>query len=170
MRSDTGSEEMNRIILYLGLLLAACNCRAELQVFACEPEWAALAREIGHELVKTYSATHALQDPHYIQARPGLIAKVRRADLVICSGAELEIGWLPVLLIKANNPRVHPGGIGFLEASAHVPRLDVPANVDRGRGDVHPRGNPHIQTNPHNISRVASVLTERLVELDTVNA
>jgi len=144
--------------------------KAELRVFSCEPEWAALADEIGGELVETYSATTALQDPHYIQARPSLIAKVRRADLVICSGAQLEIGWLPALLQKANNRRVLPGNDGYMEASSFVVRLDATGNVDRSKGDIHPQGNPHIQTNPHNIEAVARELGIRLAKIDRVNS
>jgi zinc/manganese transport system substrate-binding protein len=138
-------------------------------VFACEPEWAALARELGREQVEAYSATTALQDPHYIQARPSLIAKVRRADIVICSGAELEIGWLPALLQKANNPRVMPGNDGYMEASRYVKRLDATANVDRAQGDIHPQGNPHIQTDPRNILAVARALSARLSKIDSIN-
>ncbi len=95
------------IALLIAFVPAAAS--ADLKVFACEPEWAALASELGHVHVETFSATTAMQDPHYIQARPSLIAKVRQADLVICSGAELEIGWLPALLQKANNPAVYAG-------------------------------------------------------------
>ena len=161
---------MYRIILAISLVVLSAASRAELRVFACEPEWAALAHEIGHKLVDTSSGTTALQDPHYIQARPGLIAKVRRADLVVCSGAQLEIGWLPVLLTKANNPKVMPGKPGFLEASAYVRRLEIPASVDRSQGDIHPQGNPHIQTDPRNITLVARQLARRLGELDPANA
>jgi zinc/manganese transport system substrate-binding protein len=143
---------------------------ADIRIFACEPEWAMLAREIGQDKVDTYSATTALQDPHYIQARPSLIAKVRQADLVICSGAELEIGWLPVLLRKANNRDVLPGTSGYLEASSLVERFDATANVDRGSGDIHPHGNPHVQTNPHNIAVIAIALAQRMGELDVENA
>ena len=155
------------LLLLLGLPLAA---NAELRVFACEPEWSALAEEIGGDLVKATSATHALQDPHYVEARPSLISKVRKADLVVCSGAQLEIGWLPMLLSKANNPQVLPGKNGFLEASSFVPRLGVPDSVDRAQGDMHPQGNPHIQMNPHNISRVARALGERMALIDPDNA
>ena len=161
---------MYRIILSISLIILSWNSPAEVNLFACEPEWAALAGEIGGDLIKSSSATNAMQDPHYIQARPGLIAKVRRADLVVCSGAQLEIGWLPVLLTKANNPKVQPGSNGFLEASAYVRRLEVPTSVDRSQGDVHPQGNPHIQTNPHNISLVAQALAERLAVLDPAHA
>jgi zinc/manganese transport system substrate-binding protein len=157
-------------MLTLLFLMASVTASAELEIFACEPEWAALADEIGGDLVTSYSATTALQDPHYIQARPSLIAKVRKADLVICSGAQLEIGWLPALLQKANNRKVLPGNDGYMEASSYVIRLDATANLDRARGDIHPQGNPHIQTDPHNISAVARALSERLVKIDSVNS
>jgi zinc/manganese transport system substrate-binding protein len=161
---------MHRIAVAVLLLLSPLSAIAELRIFACEPEWAALSDEIGGGHVEAYSATTALQDPHYIQARPSLIAQVRRADLVICSGAELEIGWLPALLQKANNGRVMPGSDGFIEASRHVLRLDTSDDTDRARGDIHALGNPHIQTDPHNIAAVASVLAERLAVLDPANA
>ncbi len=160
---------MRKLLIPLILLLAPLVAAAELRIFACEPEWAALADEIGGELVDSYSATTALQDPHYIQARPSLIAKVRRADLVICSGAQLEIGWLPALLQKANNRKVMPGSAGYMEASSFVVRLDPTGNVDRSQGDIHPQGNPHIQTNPHNILAVARALGRRLGEIDPAN-
>jgi zinc/manganese transport system substrate-binding protein len=102
-----------RYVYAILMLLLPLVGRADLSVFACEPEWAALAEQIGGDRVKTYSATTALQDPHYIQARPSLIARVRKADLVICSGAQLEIGWLPALLQKANNRNVRPGSAGY---------------------------------------------------------
>ena len=143
---------------------------ADLRIFACEPEWAALAEEIGGELVTTYSATTALQDPHYIQARPSLIAHVRRADLVACSGAGLEIGWLPALLQKANNRKVMPGKDGYFEASRYVLRTGQSVSADRSQGDIHPEGNPHIQTNPHNVAAVASALGKHMAVLDVKNS
>jgi len=161
---------MIRISSLILLTFISLSSRAEVNLFACEPEWEALAREIGHAHVVTSSATTALQDPHYIQARPGLIAKVRNADLLVCSGAQLEIGWLPVLLNKANNPRVQVGQTGFMEASAYVRRLDVPTSLDRSQGDIHPQGNPHIQTDPRNISLVAEELAKRLIALDPGHA
>jgi len=152
------------------LAVVPLAARAELDVFACEPEWAALADELGGALVATYSATTALQDPHYIQAKPSLIARVRNAELLVCSGAELEIGWLPALLQKANNRKVMPGNDGYMEASAYVLRLDATGNVDRAKGDIHPQGNPHVQTNPHNIEAIARELSRRLALLDPPNA
>ena len=160
---------MKRLILTVLLTIASGPVTAELRVFACEPEWAALADEVGGELVTTYSATTALQDPHYIQARPSLIARVRRSDLVICSGAQLEIGWLPALLQKANNRNVMPGTDGYFEASNFVLRVDATANVDRAQGDIHPQGNPHIQTDPHNLAAVARAVARRMAKIDPAN-
>ena len=161
---------MHRIILLFALCFVPFAAQAELDVFACEPEWMALAQEIGGELVEAESATTALQDPHYIQARPSLIADVRRADLVICSGAQLEIGWLPMLLRKANNRDVMPGNPGYFEASLYVQRLGETSAVDRSQGDIHPQGNPHVQTNPHNVVLIGRALAERMGELDPENA
>jgi zinc/manganese transport system substrate-binding protein len=158
-----------RFFLLLILTLPG-TAQAQLNIFACEPEWAALSEEIGGSLVNATSATNAMQDPHYVEARPSLISKVRKADLVVCSGAQLEIGWLPMLLGKANNPAVLPGQLGFLEAGSVVSRLDIPSSVDRAQGDMHPQGNPHIQMNPHNIALVAAALGERFAVLDPDNA
>lgn len=161
---------MQRTRLTLALLtltlLVLPTVRAELRVFTCEAEWAALAEEIGGDQVDANSAVTGMQDMHFIQARPSLISQVRRADLVICTGAELEIGWLPLLLRQANNPRVQPGASGFMAATDYAELLEVPAVVDRALGDIHPYGNPHIQTDPRNITRVAAALADRMATLD----
>jgi zinc/manganese transport system substrate-binding protein len=152
------------------LLLTGGAAHAELNVFACEPEWAALVKELGGEGVRVYAATTALQDPHHIQARPSLIAKMRQADLVVCTGAELEIGWLPVLLAESANSKVQPGQPGHFEAARFVALLEKPIRLDRAEGDVHASGNPHIQTDPHNFARVAGPLAKTMGQLDSANA
>jgi zinc/manganese transport system substrate-binding protein len=152
------------------LVLATAPVRAAVEVFACEPEWAALANELGGNAVATTAATTARQDPHYIQARPSLIAAVRKADLLVCSGADLEIGWLPLLLRKGNNPRIQPGQPGYLMASQFVVRLEIPTVLDRAQGDLHAQGNPHIQTDPRNIGLVAREVAQRLQQIDPANA
>lgn len=158
-------------LLVLELLIAApMSAAAKVQIFACEPEWASLVEVVGGKFVNVYTATHARQDPHYIRARPSLIAKMRRADLVICSGAGLEAGWLPVLLQKAGNADVQRGSLFHLSAAALVPVLEKPESVDRSMGDVHPEGNPHVHLNPYNILIVAKTLNERLQALDQANA
>jgi zinc/manganese transport system substrate-binding protein len=143
---------------------------AALNVFATVPEWGALAKELGGENVTVYTATNALQDPHHVEARPSLIARARGADLVVATGAELEVGWLPLVLQQAGNPKVQPGKPGNFEAAAFVPMLGKPTRLDRAEGDVHPAGDPHIQTDPRNIARVAAPLAARLAELDPANA
>lgn len=159
------------ITLLVGLLtFAPLAARAELSIFACEPEWQALTQEIGGDKVDSWSATNAAQDPHHIQARPSLISRLRKADLLVCSGAELEIGWLPVLLRRARNPRVQPGQPGYLMAAEQVLRLEVPGHLDRSEGDVHALGNPHIQLDPRRLLQVAQVLAERLARIDSANA
>jgi zinc/manganese transport system substrate-binding protein len=140
--------------------------QADLRVFACEPEWGALAQELGGGTVQVFTATTGRQDPHHIEARPSLIAQVRRADLVVCTGAELEMAWLPLLLRQAGNSKVQPGTNGYLETADHVTLRERPAKLDRAEGDVHAAGNPHIHTDPRNIARVAAVLAQRLAELD----
>jgi zinc/manganese transport system substrate-binding protein len=161
---------MRWLSLLCAIVFHSGSASAALNVFACEPEWAALAQELGGDKVSAVSATTAFQDPHHIEARPSLIARIRNADLVVCSGSELEIGWLPLLLTQSGNGRVQPGSPGFLEASQYVVKLEVPRVVDRSMGDVHPGGNPHIHTDPRNIAKVAAVLAERLARLDGANA
>ncbi|MFD2270202.1 metal ABC transporter substrate-binding protein [Undibacterium arcticum] len=153
------------------LALLALPSFAALNVLACEPEWAALSTEIGGDKVKVSSATTALQDPHRIEARPSLIARTRNADLLVCTGMELEVGWLPILLQQSGNPKKsHRGNRAIFEAGLFVQRLEVPTRLDRSEGDVHAAGNPHIQQDPHNIARVAEALTKRFSEIDPSNA
>lgn len=164
---------MNAILKFvtaLSLAVVALPAGAALKVFACEPEWGALVQELADDKASVYSATTAMQDPHHIEARPSLIARVRSADLLICTGAELEIGWLPLLLTQSGNNRIQPGNPGYFEASQYVAKLEVPKVIDRSLGDIHPGGNPHVQTDPRNIAKVAAALTERLAQLDPADA
>ncbi|MFI4953531.1 MAG: metal ABC transporter substrate-binding protein [Burkholderiales bacterium] len=156
----------------LSLLIAAwiIPASAALNVFATVPEWGALAGELGGDKVKVYTATNALQDPHHVEAKPSLIARARGADLVVATGAELEIGWLPLVLQQAGNPKVQPGQPGYFEAAPLVALLDKPTRLDRAEGDVHAMGDPHIQTDPRNIARVAPALAAKLAEIDPANA
>jgi zinc/manganese transport system substrate-binding protein len=151
-------------------LIAALPASAALNVFACEPEWGALAQELGGDKVSVYSATTAFQDPHRIEARPSLIARIRSANLVVCSGSELEVGWLPLLLTQSGNERIQAGSPGYMEASQLVARLEVPKVLDRSLGDIHPQGNPHVHLDPRNIARIADAMAERLMRIDPPNA
>src|SRR5258705_7764866 len=160
----------------LKLLLAALAtalawpATAALNVFTCEPEWAALAQELGGDKVSVFSAVTPLQDPHRIEARPSLLSRMRNADLVICSGSELEIGWLPLLFTQGGNDRVQPGSPGYIEASQYVVKLEVPRVIDRSVGDIHPAGNPHVHLDPRNITKIGEVISARLAQLDARNA
>ena len=151
------------------LLLLSSNVHAALSVFACEPEWAALTQQLAGDKASIYTATGPLQDPHQVQARPSLIAKARRAQLLVCTGAELEIGWMPVVLRESVNDAIQPGSIGNFEAAQYVTMLEVPTRLDRADGDVHAAGNPHIQTDPRNFLPIADALSKRLIQLDPAN-
>jgi zinc/manganese transport system substrate-binding protein len=137
-----------------------------LEVFACEPEWGALVKELAGDDAKITVATTAFQDPHQLQARPSLIAAVRRADLLVCTGAQLEIGWLPLLLRRSGNPHIQVGDPGYFLAADFVRKIEIPKLVDRSLGDIHPQGNPHVHLDPRNIRRIANALAERLSEID----
>jgi zinc/manganese transport system substrate-binding protein len=159
-----------KTVVVLAAAAVATPAVANLAVFATVPEWGALAQELGGDKVDVYTATNALQDPHHVEAKPSLIAKARKADLVVATGAELEIGWLPLVLQQAGNPKVQPGQPGYFEAASFVTTIERPARIDRAEGDVHPQGNPHIQTDPRNIARVAAALSQRLAQIDAPNA
>ena len=151
------------------MILTSAPAHATLNIFACEPEWAALAQELAGDKASIYAATNALQDPHHVEARPSLIAKARRAQLLVCTGAELEAGWLPVILRESANPDIAEGKPGYFEATHFVQMLEVPSRLDRGEGDVHAQGNPHIQLDARNYLPIAQALSARMCEIDPAN-
>lgn len=161
---------MNKLFAIMLLTLAALPAQADLKVFATVPEWAALAREIGGDKVQVYAATTAFQDPHRIEAKPSLLAQARQANLVVAAGADLEIGWLPLVLRDSGNAAIQPSQPGYFEASAWVNRLEVPTVLDRAHGDVHAAGNPHVHLDPRNVLKVGEALTARMAELDPAQA
>ena len=163
-------KKLIKVLVVFLLFGVALSARATVNVLACEPEWGALAQELGGEKISVYNATTALQDPHRIQARPSLIARARSADLLVCTGAELEIGWLPILLRQSSNANIQPGKPGYFEAASYVRKLEIPTRLDRSEGDVHAGGNPHIQTDARNFLPVAEALAQRLAQLDAPNA
>ena len=156
--------------VFLLALSATSPALAALNIFACTPEWGALSKELGGDKANIYVATNARQDPHHVEARPSLIARARNADLVVCTGAQLEIGWLPLVLTQSGNPKIRVGQPGYFEAARHVTMLEVPAQVDRSQGDVHPGGNPHVHLDPRNIAKIAAALSERMAQLDPPQA
>jgi zinc/manganese transport system substrate-binding protein len=164
---------ISRTALLVLLAVMACGARpahAELKVLATTPEWASLVHELGGDKVDVYAATSAFQDPHRIDAKPSLVARARNASLVVATGADLEIGWLPVLLRESGNAHIQPGTPGYFEAASALHLLEIPTSVDRSMGDIHPLGNPHVHLDPHNITLVAKALTARLAAVDGANA
>jgi zinc/manganese transport system substrate-binding protein len=151
-------------------LWGAAPAEAKINAFACEPEWGALAIELGGDLIDVYIATTGQQNQHQVQARPSLIAKARAADIAICTGAELEITYMPLIARQSGNVKIQPGALGFFEATSFVELLDRPASLDRSQGDIHAYGNPHIQTDPRYILFVAKPLADRFAEIDPANA
>jgi len=162
---------MKKLVLAaLAAAAFAAPARADLSVFACEPEWGALATEIGGAKVSVYTATTGRQDPHQIQARPSLIAKARAANVAVCTGAELEVGWLPMVVQQSANAKLSDPATGLFEATSYVSLAEQPSRLDRSEGDIHAAGNPHIQTDPRNILSVANAMTQRFAALDAGNA
>lgn len=154
-------------LLLLGTF--ALPASAKLNVFACEPEWGSLVQELAGDKVDVSVGTSALQDVHQIDAKPSLIAKVRRANLVVCTGADLEVGWLPQLIRQSGNQKIATGP-GYFLAVSQVQTLDKPTQLDRAAGDLHPQGNPHIQMDPYRVLKVAKALSARLSAMDTANS
>jgi zinc/manganese transport system substrate-binding protein len=160
---------IHRFTLWLVPLLAlaaAAPANAALKVLATTPDWGALTTELGGDRVNVYVATTALQDVHRVEAKPSLVARARTADLVVATGAELEVGWLPVLVQESGNSKIKPGAPGYFEVASQLRLLEVPSKLDRALGDIHPQGNPHVQLDPHNILAIAHGLTARLTALE----
>lgn len=156
--------------LLLLVFLLPLHAAANLNILACEPEWGALAREIGGDRVSVYVATTAMQDPHRVEARPSLMARARNADLMVCTGAQLEIGWAPLLQTQSGNAKIQSGRPGYFEAASAVSLIERPTAVDRAQGDVHPSGNPHLHLDPRNIATVAPALAQRMAQIDGAQA
>ena len=156
------------LLLFTAFAVAA-PAQAKLKVFACEPEWGSLVQELAGDKVDVDVGTSALQDVHVVEAKPSLIAKVRAADLVVCTGAGLEVGWLPQLIRQSGNAKVATGTGSFM-AAMQVKTLEKPTALDRANGDVHPDGNPHVQMDPRRVLIIARQLDARLIEMDPTNA
>jgi len=152
---------MTAIVLTLPLLAA------KLQVVTTYPYIADLVKHISGDRVNVQALAGGQWDPHTIMAKPSFIAKLRRADLLIINGAQLEIGWLPPLLGQANNPNVNVGSRGLLDLSRYAKLMDVPESVSRAHGDIHPDGNPHYYLDPHNMLPLAEAITTKLCEMDS---
>src|SRR3954464_13842051 len=159
-----------RFLFAVVFAMAVTHAHAALNVVACEPEWGSLAKEIGGDKVNVYTAITALQDPHRVDARPSLIGRARNADLMVCTDAQLEIGWVPLLQTQSGNAKIQTGQPGYFEAASAVSLIERPLSVDRSQGDVHPAGNPHLHLDPRNIAKVATALAQRMASIDGAQA
>ena len=160
----------NLFIVYFAmtlLLLWPIRANAKLNVIATTQDLTAITMEIGKDRVKVKSLTYGSQDVHFIEPKPSMILAAKRADLLVLVGADLEIGWLPILIRSARNKKITPGGKGYLNASTTVDLIGKPQGIiDRSMGDVHPQGNPHYLLDPMNGLAVAQLITKRLSEID----
>ncbi len=137
-----------------------------LRVVTAYPYIREVVIQVGGDRVSVEALAKGQWDPHVVVPKPSLIALVRRADLLIMNGAQLEIGWMPPLIQQANNPTVRPSSKGFIDLSEHFELIQKPDTVSRAQGDIHPAGNPHFYLDPHNILRVAELVAGKLTELD----
>jgi zinc/manganese transport system substrate-binding protein len=155
-------------VVLVGLaLLSPRVAMAKLRVVTTIETFAALARQIGGDRVEVKALSRGYMDPHFVEPKPSLVIDLNRADLLVHVGLELEIGWLPPLVLGSRNPKIQLGQSGNLDASAGIPVLDVPATkVDRSMGDIHPQGNPHYWIPPANAVVVAREIAERLAAID----
>ena len=159
-----------KISFWLLLMMISVNSHATLRIVTTTQDLAAIAVAVGGEQVKVQSLTQGTRDPHFATAKPSMIRKVFRADLLLVIGADMEIGWLPPLLQSARNAQVQPGNPGYLDLSSVVPLLGkISGPVSRAMGDVHAKGNPHYWLDPRNGVRIAQAIATRLGELDPVH-
>ena len=162
---------MKRIMLSILLSCISLPLFAEkLQVATTYPYIASIVQQVGGERVNVRALADGDWDPHVVVPKPSYIAKLRAADLLIISGAQLEIGWLPPLMNQANNPKVNVGSKGLLDLSRFVQLIEVPVGVSRAQGDIHPEGNPHFYLDPYNILLLSKAIADRLAELDPAGA
>jgi zinc/manganese transport system substrate-binding protein len=162
---------MLRIIIALfAFTLFTAPAHAAVKVVATLPWIGSLAKEIGKDKADVTTLVKVSQDPHSIEAKPSMIAAVRRADILMYNGLDLEIGYLPILMESAKNPTINPGNIGNFNCSAYVTTIEIPTSASRENGDVHPLGNPHYHLSPANIKKVAIGMGERLAKFDQANA
>jgi zinc/manganese transport system substrate-binding protein len=145
----------------------AGTATAKVDVVATVPDLAALSKEVGGNRVSVTSLSLPTQDPHFVDAKPSLVLKLAKADLLVAVGLQLETGWLPVLQTGARNQKILVGGNGYLECANKVALLDVPqGTIDRSMGDIHPGGNPHFLFDPRRAASCAKAIAEKLTEID----
>jgi zinc/manganese transport system substrate-binding protein len=151
--------------------LAPAQAQSKLKIVTTTSDLGSLAEAVGGDRVEVSSIARGYQDPHYVEAKPSFLLQLRRADLLIVVGLQLEIGWLPPLVTQSGNPRIQTSGSGYLDASQFAQILEVPTEVvTRAMGDVHPFGNPHYWLDPENARRMAQGIQQKLASLRSGDA
>jgi zinc/manganese transport system substrate-binding protein len=167
MLKDTRLGVVLVVLLLGGLFLPTMSEAKKLNVVTATTDLAALAQEVGGDKIQVESIAKGYQDPHFVEAKPSFLLKLRQADLLIVVGLQLEIGWLPPLINQSGNARIQVGAAGYLDASQYAEILDIPTGpVTRAMGDVHPLGNPHYWLDPDNGRRIARGFATKFAELD----
>ena len=158
------------LLVLVGTLLSPAAEAKKLNVVTSTTDMAALTQEVGGDNVNVESIAKGYQDPHFVEAKPSFLLKLRQADLLISVGLQLEIGWLPPLITQSGNPKIQVGGQGYLDASQFAEILEIPqGNLTRAEGDVHPMGNPHYWLDPDNGRRIARGIATKLADMDPAN-
>jgi len=168
-----GPRWLSLAVAFLLTLFGAGSAAAagKLNVVASTQDLASLATEVGGDRVNVISIARGYQDPHFVEAKPSFLLNLRRADLLVSVGLQLEIGWLPPLITQSGNPKIQPAAPGYFDASQFAEILEIPtAQVSRAMGDVHPLGNPHYWLDPQNGLRVATGLAHKLAEFSPGDA
>ncbi|MFY9583359.1 MAG: metal ABC transporter substrate-binding protein [Candidatus Acidiferrales bacterium] len=154
------------MVLLAGILPAPARAASKLNVVTATTDLAALAQEVGGDHIEVESIARGYQDPHFVEAKPSFLLKLRRADLLVVIGLQLEIGWLPPLITQSGNPKIQVSAPGYLDASQFAEILEIPTTaVTRAMGDVHPLGNPHYWLDPQNGLRIARGIQQKLSEM-----
>ena len=154
------------VVLLCTLCAPSSRAAGKLQIMTATTDLAALAQEVGGDKVDVESIARGYQDPHFVEAKPSFLLKLRKADLLIVVGLELEIGWLPPLVTQSTNPKIQVGAPGYFDASRFAKILEIPTGqVTRAEGDVHPLGNPHYWLDPDNGLRIAKGIQDKLSEM-----
>jgi zinc/manganese transport system substrate-binding protein len=158
---------MKRFLIFLFTILLPLNAFAKVNVVATLPVFASLAQEVGGDRISVTSLARGNQDPHFLDAKPSYVVELNKADLLIQGGLELEIGWLPPIVVQARNPKILPNAPGNLDAAQGLNILEIPKTlVDRSMGDVHPLGNPHAWLDPRNAKLIAANIYQHLAKID----
>lgn len=161
-------KKINLILIFLIIIFVISSpmIYGKLRIITSYNYISDIVKKIGDEDVVVSALSKGYKDPHYITPRPSFIAKMRKADLLIINGGQLEIGWIPPIIRKANNPKINPGSRGFLDLFQFIEAIDVPKEVSRAQGDVHPDGNPHFHLDPENILLVSKAIRDKMIDLD----